>query len=131
MPKLERPKRGDKIRYEWACAVVDAINELMHNPRVIPPLVVKDGAIGFGDNYLNQLVKTTSAITARSGTTMGTGTVKFESSPGGTLADAAGSNISRDVRSILGNPVPSGAYGYVAWVNGEWHLISADCSGNP
>jgi hypothetical protein len=128
MPRLDRPKQGERISYEWGCAVVDALNELMTSPKVMSPLVVTHGAIGLGEEYRIRKVMTTTTITARSGAAYGTGQVKFLVDDGTTLSDAPGTNIVRDVKSILGNTVGSGKYGYVAWVDGLWHLIAADCA---
>lgn len=126
--RLERPKKGDRATHEWACSVVDAIRELQDSPRVIAPLISRDGAIGFGDNYGLRLVQATSTISAMVGTTMGSGSVKFLVSPGGIVADNAGSYITRDVLSILDITVASGKRGYVAWVNDQWHLVAvASC----
>lgn len=125
--RLDRPKRGEKISYEWGSLVVDAINDLITNPRVMPPLVVKDGAIGLGENYEVRLVKTTNNWGGCSGTTMGTGKFKFTSNIGTAMSDADGTYIERDGFSILPVGPVSGKYGYVAWVNGTWHLISVVC----
>jgi hypothetical protein len=128
MTRLERPKRGDPISHEWACALVDAVLELQRGPAVVSPLVISHGAVALGEEYRIRKVMTASSITARSGAVYGTGQVKFVVDNGTTLSDAPGTTIVRDVVSVLGNVIPTGKYGYIAWVDGRWHLIAADCS---
>lgn len=128
MKLLELPKRGDPITHEWARDLVEAINELRRGPAVVAPLANKDGAVYFGDNYLLRSVKTTGTISARSGETMGSGQANFYSARAAALSLCLG-NASVKVYSKSGASIPSGVRGVVAWVDEQWELISADCSG--
>lgn len=67
---------------------------------------------------------TTSTITARSGTTMGSGTADLYYRAGTTLTTTT---QSVTVRSQFGTSVASGVRIYVAWIDEGYEMIAADC----
>lgn len=68
---------------------------------------------------------TTSAVTARSGTAMGSGTFNFVDSTGHTLATLAGAG-TYTAYTDSSTGWASGKYGRVMWMNGHWEFITAD-----
>jgi hypothetical protein len=68
---------------------------------------------------------TTTAVTARVGTTMGSGTFNFVDSTGGTLTTlTAPGESTAFTDSSTG--WASGKYGRVAHLDGIWHFLTAD-----
>lgn len=75
-----------------------------------------------------QIVKTTSTITARSGSTAGTGTVTFQMFNGTTFVnDAARTNVKVYNWSSGTPATPSGKYGVAIKLWGYWFLVSVEC----
>ncbi len=73
------------------------------------------------------VVKTSSTITARSGTTVGSGTVDFYERVGSTLTATGLSDTVYSYSSTTGG-IPSGTYGFAQRDRtGDWWLISVDC----
>lgn len=73
---------------------------------------------------VTQIAKTTSTITARVGTTTGSGqaTIEYLNSSG-TLTDQDCVNI----RNPYGSSVASGTYVIVTRINSQWVLVASDC----
>jgi hypothetical protein len=68
---------------------------------------------------------TTSAVTARVGTTMGSGTFNFVDSTGGDLTTlSAPGSFTGFTDSSTG--WDSGKFGRVAFLNGQWEFLTAD-----
>lgn len=74
-----------------------------------------------------RLAQTSTTITARSGTTAGTGTVAFASITASTAAIAVGSQ-TQSVFNFSANSLASGKY---CWVeqdpDGNWWVVSIEC----
>ncbi len=68
-------------------------------------------------------IRSTSVVTARSGTTPGTGSAVLVTDSTTALAD--GDAITVYTVSGLGHA--SGKYGYAVWRNGGWWVISLEC----
>lgn len=74
------------------------------------------------------LGKTTSTITARSGTTPGSGTVALQTLSGGSIvADPSGTTVTANQFSASATTIASGKYCTVAWFSGAWWVVSAEC----
>jgi hypothetical protein len=68
---------------------------------------------------------TTSAVTARVGTTMGSGSFQFVNSAGGTLTTLAGVGTFTGYNDNK-NGWASGVYCKVVFMDGQWEFITAD-----
>jgi hypothetical protein len=87
-----------------------------------PPQRAQRGGRGGGLRY----AKTTSTITARSGSTVGTGSADLYHLEGSTLTvDSPTTNVT--LKSAFGTSVASGAWVILEFISGEWGLVSADC----
>ena len=129
MPRLERPQRGDPISLDWACAVVDAINELQRGPKVVSPLVTKGGVVALAQDYEVYPAITTGTITARSAHNWGSGNAKFLTlNLAGTEADALGFKAFT-AWNVFGASIASGIRIFVVWSQEKWCIIAGDCSG--
>jgi len=69
--------------------------------------------------------KTTSTITARSSTTMGSGTADLYYKSGTNTLST--DSVSVTVLNEFGSSVSSGKYIYVAWVDDAYELIASEC----
>lgn len=127
---LPRARSGDLITAEMWNSLVDAINfnrvnfgqgngfEVQQTPW--GQLVRATGAGGGGVT----LAKTSSSISARSGTAAGSGTVTPQSFDGSALADD-GDDIT--VYSFSGTSIDTGKYCAIADIDGDPFVISVEC----
>lgn len=124
-------KPGDELTVAWLNAVRNIAVEgsiadlgagLKGNP------TPNGWAIGVAHNAAaGSVCKTTSTITARSGTTVGSGTVDFYQRVGTTLTATGLSTTVYSYSSTTGG-VASGQYGWAQQDEvGDWWLISVDC----
>lgn len=83
--------------------------------------VIGGGGSGLGGGGIP--IRTTSAITARSGATPGTGTGVLVRWNGTALADGAAITL----RNITGGSLASGKYGFATLQAGTWFVTSLEC----
>lgn len=86
-------------------------------PTIRGPRVVASGLV---------LVKTTTTITARSGSTPGTGDGVLVSFDGTDLVDGAATITLRNLSAKTGG-LASGKYGYALPIRGEYWVVSVEC----
>lgn len=100
----------------------------LSNIQAAPPLEILSTANGPLLRYPGMLFEayiaiTTSTITARSGSTPGTGTAKVETWNGSALADLGGP-VSFTVYSVLPAPIASGAYVNILRIAGNYWIVT-------
>lgn len=71
------------------------------------------------------LGKASGSITARSGTTVGTGSMEIWYNNAGTLTDAGFSDIT--VKNLSASAVTSGGYIQAKWIGSDWFVDFEDC----
>jgi hypothetical protein len=69
------------------------------------------------------IVKTTSSITARSGTTVGSGSAQIVTLSGSTLS--TGATIT--VINVSGGALSTGKYGFAVQIDGVWFVRPVEC----
>lgn len=128
-------KPGDVITVDHYNALLDAIKRLDLNPGTMTGIEMHQTLNGTALSVKpvqRYIAKTTSVITARVGTTPGTGTVKQwildpYSGAGGTLIDTT-NEISVFSYSSAAGGIASGKYCYIEQdMSGNWWVISAEC----
>jgi hypothetical protein len=88
-----------------------------------PPQRGRQGGRGGGLRY----AKTTTTVTARSGSTIGTGSVELYHLVGAVLT-VDDPTLSITVKNAFGTSVASGMWVIVEFISGEWGLVAADCA---
>lgn len=120
-----RPKPGDPIRASDMDAIWDAIEKL--DFELAPPLGRSGRVIYWRGTEASVLAYVTVAITTRSGSTPGTGTVAFAEWSGTAQTQGTATTPIKNPYIISA----SIAVGKVVWVRlwrGEWWLQNAECA---
>ncbi len=104
----------NRITFGQACGL-----EVQETPRGTLVRASRKWEIGY-------VAKTTSTITARSGSTAGSGTVQLQDFDGTSYSDAAESPLT--VYLFSATSISSGKYCWVAPdPGGWWHVVSVEC----
>lgn len=119
-------KSGDVLTAEWCNSVARAIQA--YGVQVAWPLKFspsgRGGTFSVDIDSAAVLIKTTSAITARSGTTVGTGSAQLVTLSGSTLV--TGATIT--LKNVSGTAGATGKYGWARQLaNGTYVLVSLEC----
>jgi hypothetical protein len=129
--KFDRQAVNQPIKARSRNDIMEAVEWLL-NVAASPPLDIQFTSAGPLIRYAGPQPilhgKTNGAITARSGTTMGTGMVSPYQNDAGTLRALTGLPDVQ-VWNDLGGAVATGVYVKYALVDEEYTLITADCSG--
>lgn len=128
------PNVGDPIRADFLAQLAEACG-LASGAGAAAPLSLQSTAAGptmrYGGPIFGAYVGiTTSTITARSGTTLGSGTVKIQSVNGTTTSDLGGGTpISVTAYNISAstNTIASGKYVILMRIGGRYFIITAEC----
>ena len=129
MPRLAYPVKGKPITEEWGRTLVDTINELLLGPEVASPLVRQGGAIALGQDFQIWNAKTTGTISARSGTTWGSGTAAFYTVNAAGVESAMLGYGTFKAWNYFGASIASGIRIQVCWTYEKWVILGGDCSG--
>jgi hypothetical protein len=122
--------RGDVLTHEKWNTLIDCIADGMQGPAVIPPLIVKEGAIGLGYDFRIRNAKTTAIIPARTTVTQwGSGDASFYwLSPDG-VESVAGGYAGFTAWNYFGAAIASGIRIQVCYTYNRWVILGGDCSG--
>ncbi len=133
--RLPRQKAGHPIRARTINRIAETAEQISKF-RVCPPLSLNMSAAGLMLRYLGPLfgvyiVLTDGTISARVGTTPGTGTAIIQTFNGTILANLqkSGTNVTTKVYSISSTTggIPTGVYGIALLIFGVYWLITVDC----
>lgn len=122
--KRNRPKPGDPIRAADMDAIWDAIEKL--NFEVAPPLARSGGVIYWNRSEDTRPAFVTTAITTRSGSTPGTGTVAFAEWDGTSFTQGTATQAIRN-QFVITASIAVGKVVDVRLWRGEWWLKQSEC----
>jgi hypothetical protein len=127
---IQEPRPGDPITASWAASLVRFIRRNAINPIASPGLDVTQTADGTTIRLRNTpnrfVAKTSGGITARSGTTPGTGSVQVYDFDGSALASDGSATVT--VYSFSGTAIDASKY---CWIeqdpDGTWWITAVEC----
>lgn len=130
-PDLPHFKKGDPLSARLFNRLIEAIRK--QRVTAVAPLETKVGPAGtvirWNGPRMVRYAKTTSTLSAISGSTLGSGTVQlYFRNPGlGTLS-AMSDHTGEKCYNLTGSSVSSGTWCIVEWVDDAWAIVVADCA---
>ena len=128
--KIKRQRSGEVIEAKTLADTAEAA-EFANKIRANPPLAIAAGAGGpllrlAGMLFSVYIVVAHGAITARSGTTPGTGLATIQTWNGTVLASLSIDFTVKNISSTTGG-IPDGTYGIMLRICGAYWFITVDC----
>jgi hypothetical protein len=117
-------RKGDRLTAEAMQEIVRRLNRL-EGIKGSGRLQTRGGSVAYVEGVRASLGVASGAITARSGTTLGTGTVTFYYNVGGTAT------VTGQSETVLnpGIAISSGKYVWVEQdMTGDWYVSPLECS---
>jgi hypothetical protein len=122
-------EKGTTLTVDRWNGLVEALIRMEKGPGVEAPLVLRNGAIGLGQDYQIYWAITTGVIEARSGTQWGFGNASFLTvDVDGVESTMPGFSAFVVWNWIGGSSISSGIRIPVCWSYEKWVLLGGECS---